>query len=321
MPNQRVIRFVLLLLFVSLFIAETASAQMSPQQFASLEGVLRSSAVNRSVNLTPPDDPFPGSPLPNLAGVVRSLRGSSRSELVNTTVDKLLAEIPPLQQSGQKGEVRRRLLHAFTLLTAKAWTPQAEYGASLELRGAPSIIDLSKPLTAQLTQAFSAQPPSSSALQMRLRGSGRRLRRVRLGWDCRQHLARSECRRPVDHAGLHVLRMCIEVSTTRADEVVVDAQLDGLVLIQRSDIDVRIPDPQPGTYTLEANNYAGGSAQYDWSGSVTFEGPTPPSPTGTKEAWLLSCADKRGNVLATREVVVDRGETIDVGNACMRVKG
>jgi predicted peptidase len=60
------------------------------------------------------------------------------------------------------------LLHAFTLLTAKAWTPQAEYGASLELRGAPSIIDLSKPLTAQLTQAFSVQPPSSSALQMRL---------------------------------------------------------------------------------------------------------------------------------------------------------
>ena len=49
--------------------------------------------------------------------------------------------------------------------------------------------------------------------------------------------------------------------------------------------------------------------------------PNPPSPTGTKEAWLLSCADKRGNVLATREVVVDRGETIDVGNACKRVKG
>lgn len=83
---------------------------------------------------------------------------------------------------------------------------------------------------------------------------------------------------------------------------------------------IRIPDPQPGTYTLEANNYAGGSTEYDWSGDVTFESPTPPSPTGTKEAWLLSCADKRGNVLATREVVVDRGQAIDVGNACKRVK-
>ena len=84
---------------------------------------------------------------------------------------------------------------------------------------------------------------------------------------------------------------------------------------------ITIPDPQPGTYTLEANNYLGGSTEYDWSGEVTFRNPNPPSPTGTKEAWLLSCADKRGNVLATREVVVDRGETIDVGNACKRVKG
>src|SRR3954469_6049294 len=66
-----------------------------------------------------------------------------------------------------------------------------------------------------------------AALQMRLRGSGRRCRRVRLGWDSRQHLARSEHCRPIDHAGLHVLRMCSEVSTTRADEVVIDAQLDG----------------------------------------------------------------------------------------------
>ena len=42
---------------------------------------------------------------------------------------------------------------------------------------------------------------------------------------------------------------------------------------------IRIPDPQPGTYTLEANNYAGGSAQYDWSGAVTFEArPRPARP-------------------------------------------
>jgi len=83
---------------------------------------------------------------------------------------------------------------------------------------------------------------------------------------------------------------------------------------------ITIPDPQPGTYTLEADNYAGGSAQYDWSGTVTFRNPNPPSPTGTKEAWLLSCSDKRGNVLATREVIVDRGERVDVGNACKRDK-
>ncbi|WP_224277972.1 M14 family metallopeptidase [Nocardioides lacusdianchii] len=83
---------------------------------------------------------------------------------------------------------------------------------------------------------------------------------------------------------------------------------------------IRIPDPQPGTYTLEANNYEGGSADFDWSGAVTFEGPTPPSPTGTREAWLLTCTDRRGDVVATREIVVDRGESVAVGNACKRVK-
>ena len=38
------------------------------------------------------------------------------------------------------------------------------------------------------------------------------------------------------------------------------------------------------------------------------------------QTTLFSCADKRGNVLATREVIVDRGDTVDVGNACKRVK-
>ena len=83
---------------------------------------------------------------------------------------------------------------------------------------------------------------------------------------------------------------------------------------------IRIPDPQPGTYTIEANNYAGGDAAHDWSGTVTFEAPTPPSPSGIKEAYLLSCTDRRGDLVATREVVVDRGEAVDIGNACKRNK-
>lgn len=83
---------------------------------------------------------------------------------------------------------------------------------------------------------------------------------------------------------------------------------------------LRIPDPQPGTYTLEANNYAGGTAAVDWTGTVTFESPDPPIETGVKEAYLLSCTDKRGNLVATQEVVVDRGETVYIGYACRRDK-
>jgi hypothetical protein len=83
---------------------------------------------------------------------------------------------------------------------------------------------------------------------------------------------------------------------------------------------IRIPDPVAGTYTVVADNYEGGSETDDWSGEVTFESPAPPQYSGTKEAWLLSCTDKRGKLVSTQEVVVDRGETVDVGAACRRDK-
>ncbi len=79
-------------------------------------------------------------------------------------------------------------------------------------------------------------------------------------------------------------------------------------------------DPVPGVYTVVVGNYAGGSAQTDWSGEVTFAQPTPPVMTGVKEAWMLSCTKRNGDVLATQDVVVDRGESIDVGNACRQAK-
>ncbi|WP_210649203.1 M14 family zinc carboxypeptidase [Nocardioides sp. SYSU D00065] len=81
---------------------------------------------------------------------------------------------------------------------------------------------------------------------------------------------------------------------------------------------IRIPDPQPGTYTVVADNYAGGSAEHDWTGEVTFESPDPPIETGVKESWLVSCTDRRGLVLGTRSVVVDRGEVVGVGDVCRR---
>ena len=39
-------------------------------------------------------------------------------------------------------------------------------------------------------------------------------------------------------------------------------------------------DPVPGTYTVEVNNYQGGTAATDWSGKVVFEQPKPPVVTG-----------------------------------------
>jgi hypothetical protein len=83
---------------------------------------------------------------------------------------------------------------------------------------------------------------------------------------------------------------------------------------------IRIPDPVAGTYTVIAENYEGGTVEQDWTGEVSFESPDPPTFTGIKEKWVLSCTGPRGRVLATRHVVVDRGETVDVRKACSRTR-
>ncbi|UYM05877.1 M14 family zinc carboxypeptidase [Solicola gregarius] len=76
-------------------------------------------------------------------------------------------------------------------------------------------------------------------------------------------------------------------------------------------------DPVPGEYTVVVNNYGGGDAASDWNGKVTFRGPDPADYTGFKEAWTLTCTNANsGKVVATRDVVVDRGETAALGNAC-----
>lgn len=80
-------------------------------------------------------------------------------------------------------------------------------------------------------------------------------------------------------------------------------------------------DPVPGIYTVEVQNYAGASAASDWTGRVTFERPQAPVVSRVKEAWTLTCALPNGRVVASRQVVVDRGQTANVGQACSRRKG
>ncbi len=48
-----------------------------------------------------------------------------------------------------------------------------------------------------------------------------------------------------------------------------------------------------------------------------FRSPTPRF-YGPKEAWQLTCEDEEGRVRAMRDVVVDRGDRIDVGRVCSR---
>ncbi len=84
--------------------------------------------------------------------------------------------------------------------------------------------------------------------------------------------------------------------------------------------DALIFDPAPGTYTAYLVNYEGGETD-DWTtGGVTFANPLPELRTGIKEAWQLTCSKPGGKVQSTRAVVVDRGQTLDLGNACKKAK-
>ena len=75
-----------------------------------------------------------------------------------------------------------------------------------------------------------------------------------------------------------------------------------------------------GNYRAVFVNYDGGATD-DWtSAGVAFANPLPELRTGTKEAWTLTCSRPNGVVGATRAVVVDRGQTLDLGNACKQAK-
>jgi hypothetical protein len=82
--------------------------------------------------------------------------------------------------------------------------------------------------------------------------------------------------------------------------------------------DAVLVDPPPGNYVAHVVNFdqVDGAPFDDWTnGQVLFRSPTPTF-YGPKEAWQLTCEDKQGHVRATRNVVVDRGDRVNVGKVC-----
>jgi hypothetical protein len=79
-------------------------------------------------------------------------------------------------------------------------------------------------------------------------------------------------------------------------------------------------DPAAGSYKAYLVNYDGGATS-DWtSAGVAFANPLPELRTGIKEAWQLTCSKPNGDVQSTRSVIVERGQTLDLGNACKKAK-
>ena len=86
--------------------------------------------------------------------------------------------------------------------------------------------------------------------------------------------------------------------------------------------DATLFEPPSGDYKAIVVNYDQvQEPPDDWfNGNVTFRSPDLQLETGTKEAWTLTCRDSNGRLQASRQVVVDRGESAQVGNACVSPK-
>ena len=79
--------------------------------------------------------------------------------------------------------------------------------------------------------------------------------------------------------------------------------------------DALISEPQPGTYDAYIVNYDQISRKLDdWSGEVRFAGPAP-AVAGTTETWSLTCRTP-GGATASTDVLVQRGESLDLGAVC-----
>lgn len=82
-----------------------------------------------------------------------------------------------------------------------------------------------------------------------------------------------------------------------------------------ADEDVILFQQTPGRYEAVIVNWDQASRTFDdWRGEVRFRGPAAGA-GGVQEAWQLRCDSPAGTV-SMQQVVVDRGETLDVGEVC-----
>ncbi len=85
--------------------------------------------------------------------------------------------------------------------------------------------------------------------------------------------------------------------------------------------DAVLVDPPPGNYVAHVVNFdqVDGQPVDDWkAGEVRFRSPTPRVVNNVKEAWNLTCEDTEGRLRASRQVIVDRGQQVNVGDVCRR---
>jgi poly(3-hydroxybutyrate) depolymerase len=107
--------------------------------------------------------------LPALSQALRTLQANLKvAESVKAQVDKLAAEATSLQNAGNGGEARRRLLHAITVQRGLPWDEKAEFSGSLALRTNMIVADSSRSFYALLTQTYWAPYAAPAGLRLRV---------------------------------------------------------------------------------------------------------------------------------------------------------
>jgi poly(3-hydroxybutyrate) depolymerase len=136
-----------------LFAAVVLQAQMPPGPAMSPEAAVANLEQNQTAQ--------------SLSQILRTLQTNLKvSESVKAEVDKLVAEAASLQNAGNAGEARRRLVHAIALQRGLPWDNKAEFAGSLLLRTSTMVVDSSRTFYAQLTQGYWAPYAAPKGLQL-----------------------------------------------------------------------------------------------------------------------------------------------------------
>ena len=104
-----------------------------------------------------------------LSQALRTLQTNLKvADSIKAQVDKLAAEATSLQNAGNGGEARRRLLHAIAVQRGLPWDQKAEFSGSLALSTTMTVTDSSRPFYARLTQKYWAPYAAPGGLRLRV---------------------------------------------------------------------------------------------------------------------------------------------------------
>jgi hypothetical protein len=110
-------------------------------------------------------------------------------------------------------------------------------------------------------------------------------------------------------------KLKVTLSSTLPEDYDIEVLKDGQVVgssgnLPGADEEVLLTDPAPGKYVVRVAYYAAVTGTYEITAKRVTT--TSTKTTGTKEAYTLTCEEPGGKVLEQRDLIIDRGQVLDV---------